>query len=76
MRESFRVLLGSRPREARGAPALRSLRELASTQCARLTLDDQGSVRIENSGRNDLGDGMFDLLLIVRDAQERGSWAA
>jgi predicted RNA-binding Zn ribbon-like protein len=32
-----------------------------------LTLDDQASVRIENSGHNDLGDAMFDLLLIVRE---------
>jgi predicted RNA-binding Zn ribbon-like protein len=75
MRESIRRLLSFRRGEVHGALALRPLRELANTHSARLTVDDQGRLRLDNPRHNDLGDGMFDLLLIVRDAQEHGSWS-
>lgn len=74
MRESIRCLLRLRRTEAHSAPALRPLRELAGAHSARLTVDDQGKLRLDNRRHNDLGDGMFDLLLIILDAQEHGSW--
>jgi predicted RNA-binding Zn ribbon-like protein len=74
MRESIRGLLFRRG-EAHGARALRPLRELADAHIACLTVDDQGRLRLDNPHHNDLSDGMFDLLLIVRNAQEHGSWS-
>jgi predicted RNA-binding Zn ribbon-like protein len=75
MRESIRRLLSFGRGQAQGALALRPLRELADAHSACLTVDDQGKLKVDNPRHNDLGDGMFDLLLIVRDAQERGSWS-
>jgi predicted RNA-binding Zn ribbon-like protein len=75
MRESIRRLLSFRCVEANSALVLRPLRELASAHSACFTVDDHGRLRLDNPRHNDLGDGMFDLLLIVRDAQERGSWS-
>ncbi len=75
MRESIRHLLSFQRDEAPGAPALRPLRELADAHSACLTLNDQGRLRLDNPRHSDLGDGMFDLLLIVRDAQEHGNWS-
>jgi len=75
MRESLRRLLSFRRGEAHGAHALRPLRELANSHSACLTVDEQGRMRLDNPHHNDLRDGMFDLLLIVRDAQEHGSWS-
>ncbi len=75
MRESIRRLLSLRRGEAYGAHALQALRELANTHRACLILDDQGKLRLGNPCHKDLGDGLFDLLLIVRDAQEHDSWS-
>jgi predicted RNA-binding Zn ribbon-like protein len=75
MRESIRRLLSFRRGDAPGALALGPLRDLANAHSACLTVDDQGRLRLDNPRHNDLGDGMFDLLLIVRDAQERGGWS-
>jgi predicted RNA-binding Zn ribbon-like protein len=75
MRESIRRLLSFGRAEAHDALALRPLRELANAHSACLTVDDQGKLRLDNPRHNDLGDGMFDLLLIVRYAQEHGSWS-
>jgi predicted RNA-binding Zn ribbon-like protein len=75
MRESIRSLLSLGRGETHGARALRPLRELAHAHGACLTVDNQGKLRLDNPRHNDLGDGMFDLLLIVRDAQEQGSWS-
>ena len=74
MRESVRRLLSFRRGQAHGALALQPLRDLADTHSACLTVEDQGRLRLDNPRHDDLGDGMFDLLLIVRDAQEHGSW--
>jgi predicted RNA-binding Zn ribbon-like protein len=76
VRESLRWLLarddGSpEVREERLAP----LRRLTETHRARLTLDDGGVIGLENARLEDLDDGLFELLLIVRRAQEHGSWA-
>jgi predicted RNA-binding Zn ribbon-like protein len=75
IRESIRGLLGLRPGGAHGTRALAPLRELANAHRAFLTVDDEGTLRLDNPRHDDLGDGMFDLLLIVRDAQERSSWS-
>jgi predicted RNA-binding Zn ribbon-like protein len=75
MRERVRRLLSFRGGEAHGALALGPLREVANAHSVCLTVDDQGRLRLDNPRHSDLGDGMFDLLLIVRDAQEHGSWS-
>ncbi len=75
VRESIRRLLSLRLGGAHGALVLGPLRELANAHSARLTVDDQGRVELDNPRHNDLGDGMFDLLLIVRGAQEDGGWS-
>jgi predicted RNA-binding Zn ribbon-like protein len=58
------------------APAseLEPLRELARTHQPRLTVDDRGLLTLENPRHASLGDGLFDLLLIIKAAQEDGSW--
>ena len=55
-----------------GAAALRSL---AADHRARLSVSDAGTVAIENARREDLGDALFELLLIIHGAQEDGSWS-
>ncbi|MFZ0382721.1 MAG: CGNR zinc finger domain-containing protein [Solirubrobacteraceae bacterium] len=76
VRESLRWLLrhddeNAHPDEKRLAP----LRALTETHRARLTLDDGGAIGLENARHQGLDDGLFELLLIVRRAQEDGSWA-
>jgi predicted RNA-binding Zn ribbon-like protein len=53
---------------------LEPLRELARTRPSRLTIDDHGVCSVENPAHECLEDGLFDLLLIIRAAQEDGSW--
>ncbi len=70
VREATRALI-----EAPDAPdALTPLRALAAAHRARLTVQDDGALGLENAGRGELGDGLFELLLIVHRAQEDGSW--
>jgi predicted RNA-binding Zn ribbon-like protein len=76
VRESFRWLLrhedsSPRAREDWLAP----LRRLTEAHRARLTVDGGGVIGLENARRQDLDDGLFDLLLIARRAQEDGTWA-
>lgn len=75
MRESIRGLLIFRGGAAHSAPPLRPLRQLANAHSACLTVDEKGRLRLDNPRHDDLGDGLFDLLLIVREAQEHGSWS-
>jgi predicted RNA-binding Zn ribbon-like protein len=51
------------------------LRALAGTHQPRLTVGEDGVLALENPCHQDLADGMFGLLLIIREAQENGSWA-
>jgi predicted RNA-binding Zn ribbon-like protein len=74
-RESLRWLLrrdrdGSADVEERLAP----LRTVGDAHPARLRVRDSGAIELENPGHQDLGDALFELLLIVRRAQEDGSW--
>src|SRR5438132_10999299 len=70
VRSGIRSLIGS----AQDGPELAPLRELAETHRARLDIGDRGILRLQNPRREDLGDGLFELLLIIRHAQEEGTW--
>jgi predicted RNA-binding Zn ribbon-like protein len=69
VRESIRRLLESS--EADLAP----LREVAGARAARLSVGDQGALTLERTGRADVKDALFQLLLIIRAAQEDGTWS-
>ncbi len=70
VREGLRTLIDDR--EAHDA--VEPLRALAAAHRARLTVTEDGAIGLENAGRGQLGDGLFDLLLIAHGAQENGSW--
>jgi predicted RNA-binding Zn ribbon-like protein len=53
---------------------LAPLRKLAAGHAARLTVGADAGVRLENARNESLGDGLFELLLIVHRAQQDGSW--
>jgi predicted RNA-binding Zn ribbon-like protein len=57
------------------AEDLEALRKLAAEHSARLTVVDGGGLEIECARADTLGDGLFELLLIIRGAQEDGSWS-
>jgi predicted RNA-binding Zn ribbon-like protein len=69
LRESIRTLITPEM-----ADRLEPVRELARTRRPRLTVDDRGLLAVENPRHANLGDGLFDLLLIIRAAQANGSW--
>lgn len=75
VRESLRWLLH---RDGDGgddiADRLEPLRTVGEAHPARLRVEDSGAIKLENPGHRALGDGLFELLLIVRRAQEDGSW--
>jgi len=73
-RDSIRTLLATDSGEARQEPRLRPLQELTETHQPRLAIDEHGALALKNAKRDDVGDGLFDLLLIIRAAQEGGSW--
>jgi predicted RNA-binding Zn ribbon-like protein len=74
VRESIRGLLGSDAERRSPSSSLGPLRELADEHAARLAIRDDGMVALENPRHSGLGDGLFDLLLIIRRAQVDGSW--
>jgi predicted RNA-binding Zn ribbon-like protein len=51
------------------------LQALAAAHRARLTIADDGTFGLENARDGRLDDGLFELLLIIRRAQEEGSWS-
>lgn len=57
-----------------GGDRVDPLRELAGAHAARLTVGARGSFGLEPARREDLADGLFELLLIIRGAQEDGTW--
>jgi len=75
MRESIRGLLESGQRDPQSGADLEPLRELANTHRPRLTVADGGVLGLENPRHDNLSDGLFDLLLIIRRAQQDGSWS-
>ena len=70
VRESIRALI----EEGEAGDGVEPLRAVAATHRARLTVGDDGSMALENAARGELGDGLFELLLIVHGAQEDGTW--
>ena len=74
VRESIRSLLTA-PSAAHYDPSsVLALRQLADGHRAALRLGDHGVLELENERRQDLGDALFELLLIIRAAQEEGTW--
>jgi predicted RNA-binding Zn ribbon-like protein len=74
MRDSIRDLVeseGGAQREVDLAP----LRAVAASHEARLEVRPDGVVALEQPQLRNLGDGLFELLLIIRAAQEDGSWS-
>jgi predicted RNA-binding Zn ribbon-like protein len=59
----------------RDAEDLDALRRLTAEHSARLTVGDGGVLGLACSGNDDLGDALFELLLIIRAAQVDGSWS-
>jgi predicted RNA-binding Zn ribbon-like protein len=68
VRESIRALLA-------GGHEIESLRRVAATHRARLTVAGDGAVGLEQAGGGELGDGLFELLLTIHRAQQDGSWS-
>ena len=59
----------------RAAADLEALRRLTAEHSARLTVGDDGVLGLEGGGNGNLGEGLFQLLLIIRAAQVDGSWS-
>ena len=75
VREALRAVLvrnagGPAPTE----PQLAPLRKVAAHGAARVDLADDGGIRLTADG-DSVPDRLFDLLLIIRDAQRDGSWS-
>jgi predicted RNA-binding Zn ribbon-like protein len=71
VRESLRWLLR---REGDDGDRLDPLRRVTATHRARLAVGRGGTIELENGRRHDLGDALFELLLIVHRSQEDESW--
>jgi predicted RNA-binding Zn ribbon-like protein len=70
VREGIRSLIEADPGHRIGP-----LRELAAVHRARLSVADDGTIELENARADRLGDGLFELLLIIHRAQQEGSWS-
>ena len=75
LRESLRALLTDDDHHAPNEAQLEPIRELVRTRHPRLDVDERGVLALGNPAHGRLADGLFELLLIVRAAQEDGSWA-
>jgi hypothetical protein len=72
VREGIRSVVDS----GAGEPdPLAPLRELAQTRRPRLIVDDGGLLGLAPPRGKDLGVGLFELLLIIRGAQQDGTWS-
>jgi predicted RNA-binding Zn ribbon-like protein len=74
-RASIRTLIGSGEAATPSGPSLAPLRELAATHRPRLAVRDGGMLELENPQHDDVADGLFELLLIIRGAQADGTWS-
>ncbi len=75
-REAIRCLLSANVDGGAVDPMdLAPLRRIADAGAPRLTVDDTGALDVECAGDEGLTDGLFELLLIIRAAQEDGTWA-
>ena len=75
VRESIRDLLSPADGDTHHGPEVGPLRRLADTHQPRLTVGQDGVLALENPDHDDLEGGLFELLLIIRGAQEDGSWS-
>jgi predicted RNA-binding Zn ribbon-like protein len=75
VREAIRGLLVAGRSDGGDPPDLEPLRTLTGSHVARLTLGGDGVLGLENAEEGSLGCGLFDLLLIAREAQRDGTWA-
>lgn len=73
VRESLRGLIAAN-RGGGASGDLAPLRELAHAQRLRLTVGDEGGLGLEAARHGRLVDGLFELLLVTRRAQEDGTW--
>ena len=75
VRESLRWLL-QRDRDGRedAEGRLVALGKVTDSHEARLAVGKDGAIELRNGRRQDVGDGLFELLLIVHEAQEDGTW--
>jgi predicted RNA-binding Zn ribbon-like protein len=72
VRESVRSLLAADRSVDPGR--LRPLRAVADDHRARLGVSDRGALSLENSRTENVGDALFELLLIIYAAQQDGTW--
>jgi predicted RNA-binding Zn ribbon-like protein len=70
VREGIRALID----EGGARDAFEPLRAVAAVHRARLDVRDDGTVALDNAARGEVGDGLFELLLIVHRAQADGTW--
>jgi predicted RNA-binding Zn ribbon-like protein len=75
VRQALRSMLMSNGGHTVRADELAPLRALAEARRPRLEVGNDGTVSLESSAGNTPQDALFELLLIVRGAQEDGSWA-
>jgi predicted RNA-binding Zn ribbon-like protein len=75
VRECLRGLLEAREDPEGQDEDLEALRQLAAGHRARLTVSDGGVLGLESARAEDLGDALFELLLMIRRAQEDGTWS-
>ncbi|MDQ6815987.1 MAG: CGNR zinc finger domain-containing protein [Actinomycetota bacterium] len=76
VRESIRRLLMSNGDGGEGGgDGLAALKALAGARRPRLAVDDDGALSLDNPERRSLQGALFELLLIIRRAQEEGTWA-
>ena len=71
VRESIRALAA----DPGDAPRVDALRQVAAAHRAQLTVANDGAVRLENPRDEDVGDALFELLLIIHGAQQDGTWS-
>jgi predicted RNA-binding Zn ribbon-like protein len=74
LRDSIRDLVESGDGAQRES-VLAPLREVASTHEARIEILPDGEIALGRPQHRNLGDSLFELLLIIRAAQEDGSWS-
>ena len=75
VRESIRGLLETHAGGGPSAAELAPLRALAEAHRPQLKVAEGGVMELENPRHDNAGDGLFDLLLIIRRAQQDGSWS-
>jgi predicted RNA-binding Zn ribbon-like protein len=75
IRESIRALLATNSGgPVPSADGLRPLENFASSHAARLSVDRSGQLQLGSQPQGGVEDGLLTLLLVVRDAQEMGTW--